>query len=223
METKKMTKPKEDISVEEIKKMRMVERLANMQLETQYAGLKKTGVNNFSNFTYFKLSDIEPWVTEICYKYRCTIEKSFVNEASLELVSWENEEDTVKTVLEYPEYVKLDRMNLVQSAGSYITFFTRYLYIVMFNISENEVIDSLDPNNQNNYPPQGKTSANSRKNNGTTAKPKCFQKVLDKCREDYPDEECNTDLLNKVSMTMMKANEITKKERAEVYNFIHGK
>lgn len=219
-----MTKPKEDISVEDIKKMRMVERLANMQLETQYANLKKTGVNKFSGHKYFQLSDIEPWVTELCYKYRCTIEKSLVGQqAELTLVSWDDEEDMVSTIIGYLEYVKLDRMNLVQSAGSYVTFFTRYLYISMFNISENDVIESLDPNNQNNYHPQGKTSANSRKANGTTAKPDCLQKVIDKCREDYPDEECNTDLLNKVSMAMMRANEITKKERAEVYNFIHGK
>lgn len=217
-----MTKPKEDISVEEIKKMRMVERLANMQLETQYANLKKTGVNKFSGHKYFQLSDIEPWVTELCYKYRCTINKSLIKEAKLILVSWDDEEDQIGTILDYPEYVKLDRMNFVQSAGSYITFFTRYLYISMFNISENDVIDSLDPNNQNNTSSKKNGNGKARKN-GDMAKPACLQKILDRCKQDYPDEECNTDLLNKVSMAMMRANEITKKERAEVYNFIHGK
>ena len=220
METKKMTKPKEDISVEDIKKMRMVERLANMQLETQYANLKKTGVNKFSGHKYFQLSDIEPWVTEVCYKYRCTIEKSLVDQAELTLVSWEDEEDMVSTILGYPEYVKLDRMNLVQSAGSYVTFFTRYLYISMFNISENDVIESLDPN-QNNSSSQKKKTHLRPKQNGNVAKPACYQKILDRCKQDYPDEEVNTKLIDKVRMNMLRSKEITKQESKEVYNFTH--
>lgn len=221
-----MTKPKEATAdeIETIKKMRMVERLANMQLETQYAHLKKTGYNPFSNFKYFQLSDIEPWVTEICYKYRVGMTKSLTcNNAKLILKSWDDEEDIAETILEYPDYVKLDRMNLVQSAGSYVTFFTRYLYITTFNISEDDTIDALD-NSSNNSGKNNISNNNShKKSNKPISKPACYDKVVEKCKEEYPDKEVNNGLLNKVRMAMVKTKELTPQENEAMYHFIKGK
>ena len=53
--------------------MNIYEKVQLIKTEILKAGLKKTGLNKFSNFSYFELSDFLPKIIELCEKNKvCT-------------------------------------------------------------------------------------------------------------------------------------------------------
>lgn len=106
-------------------------------------------------------------------------------------------------------------MNIMQSEGSYETYLRKYLYINMFDITEKDTLDALTDNND------GKpVQANNSKHIQNKPKPSCLDSVIAKCHELYPDKDCDKKLLNQVSFKMVKSNEITQKEREELYTYL---
>jgi hypothetical protein len=191
----------------------------NIKFELLECDIKKSGHNNYGGFDYHELRDILPPVNKLCYKYRCLTLVDFPDSetAILTLINADNKEDTISTHIPRPELKVLQRMNIMQSEGSYETYLRKYLYINMFDITERDTIDALADNNTDK-PVQANNNSKQVKNK---PKPACYDKIRAKCHELYPDEECDKKLLNKVSFNMVKSKELTPNEREEFYNYLY--
>ena len=186
------------------------EKLANMQNELLSIPISKSGKNKFGGFDYYELEDLIPPVIKLCVKYGCTLIFSFpCGKGVLKLVNWENKEDYICIEVPFAELEKLPKMNYAQSSGTYQTYMKRYLLLHMFQFCEGEIIDATNHEETN--------SVNFVKKPST---PKVVIKVKARCKELYPEEEQTNKLLNKVSMQMFRNKEITKQERAEIYDYI---
>lgn len=217
-------KPKENNEeTQDITKMSIHEKLMNIKYELLDCDIKKSGHNDYGGFDYHELRDILPPVNRLCNKYRCLTSVDFPNSESavLTLINVDNPEDTISTNIPRPELKVLQRMNIMQSEGSYETYLRKYLYINMFDITERDTIDALPHEEEhNNTQTKGFKKANKNKINKNKPKPSCFDSVVAKCHELYPDRECDKKLLNQVSFKMMNSNELTKKEREEFYAYL---
>lgn len=189
------------------------EKLALIQNELLAIPIAKSGKNKFGGFDYYELEDLIPPVIKLCIKYGCTPIFSFpTGKGVLKLVNWEDKEDVICIEVPFAELEKLPKMNYAQSSGTYQTYMKRYLLLHMFQFCEGEIIDATNHEETN--------SVNFVKKPST---PKIVLKVQQRCKELYPDRECDKQLLNKVSMKMFKDKEITKEERGEIYKFVKSK
>lgn len=232
---------KEETEIEEIKKMSVHEKLMNIKFELLDCEIKKSGHNQFGKFDYYELKDMLPPVTRLCKKYRCLTHVDFPDTeyVILTLINVDDPEDTISVTSPRPPLKELQRMNIIQSEGSYQTYLRKYSYMAMFDITEHDTIDALDTGNvpiqqnQNNASAvrnnTGFTKASNMKKNTDELpgpekpKPACFESVAAKCKELYPEKTCGKKLLNQVSFRMVKSNELTEEERAELYNYLFKK
>lgn len=208
-------------------KMNIFEKLTRMQKELLQIPMNKSGKNKFGGFNYYTLDDLLPPITILCEKYGTTLYFNFpVNEqgnsevGELHLINWNNPEDCLIIQVPFPELEKLPKMNWAQSSGTYQTYLKRYLLLHSFNIIEEEVIDATNPDEFDN---SSSKSNNQPLKYSKEKKPPVLQKVIKKCNEDFPDMECDAKLLNKVSMKMLRNNEISNKERKEIFEYLKGK
>ena len=117
-----MTEKPKETTTEDIKKMSIHEKLMNIKFELLECDIKKSGHNNYGGFDYHELRDILPPVNKLCYKYRCLTLVDFPDSetAILTLINADNKEDTISTHIPRPELKVLQRMNIMQSEGSYV-------------------------------------------------------------------------------------------------------
>ena len=106
------------------------------------ANLKKSGVNKFSNFNYYELADITPTIISLCNKYNVMTHISFMSDyAKLEIIDIEKPND----VLNYFSPMKditIKGANEIQALGGVETYQRRYLYMMAFDIIENDMFDA---------------------------------------------------------------------------------
>lgn len=130
-------------------------KLNNVQRKLLKINIPKTGKNPFGDFEYYELQDLLPIIIEECAKEGLSFIFSFTEKkALLHIYDLDNENVEFTNCLIVPELRKLNRMNLVQSYGSYLTYLKRYLLLNTFLIGENSFIDSvaseINSNNHNN-------------------------------------------------------------------------
>ena len=139
--TKEVETPQEDFS-----KLNIFEKVAKIRLDFADAGVKKSGINSHAEFKYYELDDIIPIANNlIIKKYNCLFLQDFRNGIALgKLINldkpteiWEFGKD-MKDIAEAGKY----RMNEIQADGSQITYYRRYLYFVLLDISTPDEIDA---------------------------------------------------------------------------------
>lgn len=215
-----------------VEKMNIYQKLTNMQNDLLEVNIPKSGKNKFGGFDYYELDDLLPPILLLCKQYECTLFFNFPFDIDancykgvLNLISWNDKGDKIMVEVPFPELEKLPKMNWAQSSGTYQTYMKRYLILHTFDIVEDEVIDSSDYHEEyNGNQKKGNgvkkaTNGNGKKMN-ITKKPAVLQKVIDKCKQEYPDKECDKKMLNGVSMRMLRDKEITRDERKEVYDYL---
>lgn len=205
------------MSEEEINtsQMNILEKLTNIQNDLLEISIPKSGHNQFGHFDYYTLNDLLPPILKLCKNYGCTLYFDFPPEkGQLYLINWKDKEDRICVEVPFAQLEKLPKMNWAQSSGTYQTYMKRYLILHTFDIIEEEVIDSLQFTNDGN-------SGGSKKSFEKV--PPAVSKVMKKCKEQYPDKECNKKLLNSVSLNMFKNKEITKKEREDIFTYLKDK
>ncbi len=103
--------------------------------------IKKSGKNNYVNFNYFELSDFLPTLNEILKSLKlCSIFLIEDNQAKLKIVDYEIEKEIVFTI---PfEKAKINGASEIQNLGGSLTYLRRYLYIIVFEICENDIVDN---------------------------------------------------------------------------------
>lgn len=205
------------------KKMNIYEKLASMQTILLATKINKSGVNKHNGAKYYELEDLLPPVKIVCKQFNILTYFNFPYsteimgyKAELHLRDLDSNEELVFEV-PYPELEKINNgMNIMQSEGAYITYLKRYLLLNTFDLLEKEIIDASNWDNNDDT------------RNINTAivideRPAVLQKVIDRCHKDFSKEECNAKLLNKVSLKMLKENEISKAERKEIFEYLKEK
>ncbi|MCL2845529.1 MAG: ERF family protein [Chitinivibrionia bacterium] len=124
--------------------MSVYKKLSAVKAELAKTDLKKSGKNKFANFDYFELSDFLPKVVELCDKHGiCTNFFIEGNIAVLDIYDSENVE--IHANFSCP-FVNADIKGAVaiQQLGGAITYLRRYLYMMAFDIVDNDVVDSQE-------------------------------------------------------------------------------
>lgn len=134
-----------ELTSDQISSLTLAQKLAEARVRFLEAGAKKSGVNLHAEFTYFELVDIVPTATRI-----------FDDLGLLFIVSFPdgNATGTLYDAADYNDYIQVScplrsiaepgkfRMNEVQAAGAEITYYRRYLYMLILDIVEADKIDA---------------------------------------------------------------------------------
>lgn len=125
----------------EIVKLNIYQKIQRARVELQKRDLKKTGLNKYSNYRYFELGDFLPHINEICDGLSLYTEFKYgEEEAFLYVVDCDNPD--IKR--EWSTPVKVPAMkgcSDIQAVGGSQTFSRRYLYMMAFEISETDIIN----------------------------------------------------------------------------------
>ena len=118
-------------------------KLQKAKLELTKRDIKKSGKNTYTGFTYFELSDFLPHIVEILESLGlCSVINIGEKMAELEIINIDNPED--KTSVSIPvAKASVKGANDMQNLGATQTYLRRYLYMLAFDIVENDISDSL--------------------------------------------------------------------------------
>ncbi len=117
-------------------------KLMDVRIKFNKLDIKKSGQNKFANFKYFELSDFLPQATELLQEAKLCPIVTFTNDyATLTLIN--GEKPTEEIVFTSPmRELQLKGSNELQALGGIETYQTRYLYIQLLNITENDTFDA---------------------------------------------------------------------------------
>ncbi|NJI82567.1 hypothetical protein GSQ54_19275 [Clostridioides difficile] len=143
-------------------------KLMDVRVKLSKLNLKKSGENTYSNFKYFELADFLPQATELLEEAKLCPIVTFTNDyATLTLINGEN--PTEQIVFTSPmRDLQLKGSNELQALGGIETYQTRYLYIQLLNITENDSFDAVS----------GKDESKSNSNNKTQQSKSTVDRIL---------------------------------------------
>lgn len=150
---------KEEVEKEKVRSLN--ESIIKIRVELQKSNIKKSGKNNFAGFNYYELADFLPRLNELMFSENVN-DRFFIKEDRAVLELQKNGEintyempfvrfDTpVNTKYDKAtgEVRKIKSMQDIQYLGALNTYYKRYLYINAFGITDGEIIDSM--NNDDN-------------------------------------------------------------------------
>lgn len=115
------------------------QKIQQIRVDLQEAGLKKSGFNKHTKVKYFELGDFMPKLNELLNQQGLMTQFSMDNEkAWVKIIGGESHVtfivDKVKAVI--PSATE------IQSHGATITYLRRYLMMIAFEIVENDLMDA---------------------------------------------------------------------------------
>lgn len=131
----------EVIKLEEIKKLNIFQKIQKVRVELQKKDVKKTGLNKFSNYKYFELSDFLPHIMELCDKYGIYTEFQYTNEEA-KLIVFDTESKEFREWTTPIEVAALKGCSSIQNIGGTQSYARRYLYTMAFEIAESDMVDA---------------------------------------------------------------------------------
>ena len=123
--------------------MSIYEKLARIRNDFANATVKKSGKNVHAEFLYYELPDIVPIATEIIEKYKCMFICNFPSaRAEGRLIDLEGSKEILfefdtRSIAEPAKF----RMNEAQALGAEMTYYRRYLYFLLLNITNKDEFD----------------------------------------------------------------------------------
>lgn len=124
--------------------MNIHEKIFFMKLKLAETDIPKNGKNKFSNFNYHELKDLQTVLFPLYKQYNIDVQTSFIgNKAIVNAINLDDISDVKEIEMPIPEIKDMNKkMNIMQSLGSYTTYLRRYLLLILFDISEECIIDS---------------------------------------------------------------------------------
>lgn len=129
----------------EIKKVNVYRALQSMRVALQEKDIKKSGHNDYGKYDYFELSDFLPEINKLA------LEKNIVciyeitdKDAILHIADMEDFENRIDFRIPIAE-LSLKGANAIQNVGGLTTYTRRYLYMIAFEIAENDEFDPAQP------------------------------------------------------------------------------
>lgn len=105
--------------------------------------ITKTGINRFSGYGYFELGDFMPPLIEILKELKLFTAVSFgEQEATLTIINSEKTDEKVVFTSPMRE-ATLKGAHPIQNLGAVETYQRRYLYMMAFDIVDNDTVDSI--------------------------------------------------------------------------------
>lgn len=147
MATKKTVTEQTPINTSE---MNVWSKLLAVRNEFYSAGAKKTGKNLHAEFMYFELVDIVPVAAPLFAKYNLLLLPTFVNgNAVATVVNIEKPDETINfsIPLQFIAEPGKFRMNEVQGVGAVVTYYRRYLYMIVLDLVEADGFDGTSSGN----------------------------------------------------------------------------
>ena len=154
--------------------MNLFEKLQIIKQELLESNLKKSGKNKFAGFEYFELSDFLPTIIKLCNNHKVFTAVSF-DKDNAKLIAINCEDSNEKIEVTSPmEELELKGCNKVQALGGVETYQRRYLYMSLFDITENDMFDGTQAveKDKKYYCENCKTEITSLTKNGNTFTPK---------------------------------------------------
>ncbi|HBF6021176.1 TPA: ERF family protein [Clostridioides difficile] len=123
-------------------------KLMDVRVKFSKLNLKKSGENKFANFKYFELADFLPQATGLLEEAKLCPIVTFTNEyATLTLINGESPSEQIVFTSPMRD-LQLKGSNELQALGGIETYQTRYLYIQLLNITENDSFDAVSGKNE---------------------------------------------------------------------------
>lgn len=123
-------------------------KLLNVRSEFYAEGAKKTGKNLHAEFKYFELEDIVPVAAPIFAKYGLLLMPTFVDgNAVAQVINIDKPDEQINFTipLQFIAEPAKFRMNEVQGVGAVVTYYRRYLYMVVLDLVESDGFDGQKP------------------------------------------------------------------------------
>lgn len=124
--------------------MNVWSKLLAVRNEFYTAGAKKSGRNLHAEFMYFELSDIVPIAAPIFAKYNLLLMPTFENgNAEAVVINTEKPDERINfsIPLQFIAEPAKFRMNEVQGVGAAVTYYRRYLYMIVLDLVEADSFD----------------------------------------------------------------------------------
>lgn len=129
----------------EVKKVNVYRALQSMRVALQEKDIKKSGHNDYAKYDYFGLSDFLPEINKLALEYNIVCVYEITDkDAILHVADMEDFENRIDFRIPIAE-VSLKGANAIQNVGGLTTYTRRYLYMIAFEIAEN---DEFDPAQQ---------------------------------------------------------------------------
>ena len=132
------------METKEPKLLNIYQKLQKSRAELQNRPMKKSGENKYSNYQYFELGDFLPQINEISAANGiASIFNYTVELATLTIIDTDKIEDTI--LFTTPVVAsELKGCMPMQSVGAMQTYARRYLYVMAFEISENDIVNNAE-------------------------------------------------------------------------------
>ena len=132
-----------------MEKKNIYQKLMEVRTNFHKLELKKSGHNKFANFKYFELGDFLVPATKLLNEIGLCPIITFTDElAKMTLVNTDNTSETIEFTSPMRD-LELKGANSMQSLGGCETYQSRYLYIQLLNIVENDSFDRVSGTEDN--------------------------------------------------------------------------
>lgn len=121
--------------------MNVAKKLMQARIELQGIKLEKTGLNKFSNYTYFELEDFLPTVQVIFNKIGLCGIVSFTSDLA-KLTITDVDDGSFVEITSPMADAQLKGTTPVQNLGAVHTYLRRYLWVTAMEIVEHDALDS---------------------------------------------------------------------------------
>ena len=123
-------------------RMNLLQKIADIRVRLGEAEMKKTGWNPHAKFNYFKLDDFMPTARKICKEAGVLPVESFESDKAVMIVyDCDDLESSIR--FECPcEKPNIPGANASQAIGGMITYMRRYLWMILFEITEDDEFDA---------------------------------------------------------------------------------
>jgi hypothetical protein len=196
-------------------KLNVFQKLTKARIELAASAVKKSGHNGFQNFDYFQLDDFVPTAQRICDKYGLFTKFDYICDEGVWMTQFKviNADKPEEEITWLRPYVQTNtNKDAAQSQGATDTYSRRYMWLIAFEITEADMIDSLDQNTMT-----GKLSTP--KAPKKTA-PKATAEQIAELKALYSEAEIGTMLQKK---NLSTPEEFTTVEAMQAINFRKGK
>ena len=147
--------------------MNVYEKLQQARVALQNKGLKKTGKNSFSGFSYFELSDFLPTINEIFNGLKLFSHFNIENDKAVLRIFDTEKPDSVVSFFMPTATLELKGCNAIQALGGINTYCRRYLYLNALEIVENDLFDAETGKKENKKPAATPPKVKEHKEEGT--------------------------------------------------------
>lgn len=122
-------------------KLNVYRALQTMRVALQKKDIKKSGYNDYGKFAYFELSDFLPAINELALENNIVcLYRLEDKDAVLRVADIDDNENGIDFRIPIAE-VSTKGANAIQIVGSLTTYTRRYLYMIAFEIAENDDYD----------------------------------------------------------------------------------